>query len=145
MRYHGKGTKFKAKHETQMTMIDMGYNKAKLYHDHPDPLFPNPLNLDNEASKLYHEQDVNLILDYDNGSKVKLNNAFRMPSVQLKFKLSRYPQPKETEGFINPWEMDKFKVHNTTEQRSRVTVDEETGELITRGVVYVKDDYNGKE
>lgn len=145
MRYHGKGTKFKAKHETQMTMIDMDYNKAKLYHDHPDPLFPNPLNLDNDASKLYHGQDVNLILDYDNGSKVKLNNAFRMPSVQLKFKLSRYPQPKETEGFINPWEMDKFKVHNTTEQRSRVTVDEETGELITRGVVYVKDDYNGKE
>lgn len=144
-RYHGHGTKFKAFHETQMTMIDMDYNKAKLYHDHPDPLFPSPLNLDNEASRLYDEREVNLILDYREYSKMRLESSYRMPSVQWTFVREVLPQPKPSEEFVNPWDMDQFKIHEGTESRSRVTVDKETGELITRGVVYIKDNYNGKD
>ena len=43
----------------------------------------------------------------------------------------------------NAWDLTKFKIHATTEDRSRV-VEDESGNLIVRGVVYVDKNYKGK-
>lgn len=43
----------------------------------------------------------------------------------------------------NAWDLSKFKIHATTEDRSRV-VEDESGNLIVRGVVYVDKNYKGK-
>lgn len=146
LRYQPRGTYVRDLSYPQMTMLDFRYAKCKTFHKNTVPLFPKPLNFDKLKSRSYGSSSfADLILDFKELITIKSRESFRMPSVQLKFVREVKRNIDIPKDFINPWDMDQFKIHKTTENRSRIEVDKETGDLIARGVVYVKDDYNGKE
>lgn len=146
LRYQEIGTRVRDLSHPQMTMLDFRYARCKTFHKGETPLFPKPLNFDKLFSKSKsYSSFADLILAFKETNVSKGLSSFRMPSVQFKFIKEVKGHLKVPKDFINPWDMDQFKIHKTTENRSRIDVDKETGELIARGVVYVKDNYNGKE
>ena len=146
LRYQPRGTYVRELSYPQMTMLDFRYARCKTFHMNEVPLFPKPMNFDSLTSKAYSQDSfADLLLSFEQIGKGKGRTSLRMPSVQFKFIQGEKRHLDIPNQFVNPWEMDKIKIHNTTEHRSKVEVDEETGELITRGVVYVKEDYDGKK
>ena len=143
LRYHKLGEKWRDHKLLDLAPLDFYNLKNKLYHEYDDTLLGAPLHADNGSIRLRAKDNMNLILDMDDHSNVVTRSRFKMPSVGFTFLRSREIPPKPTPEFVNPWDMTQFRIHNTTEDRSRVEVTDE-GELVVRGVVYVKGTYKGK-
>lgn len=144
MRLHGLGIKGDNKDWVDLTCIDAFNLTCKSYHQHSDTILSDAINVNEMFVTSYHKDSFNYINDWKSLGRTVQRTSLRMPSVSWKYigeqVKSNTIKPKENP---NPWNMDKFRIHATTEDRSKAIVDEE-GNLIVRGVVYVDKDYRGK-
>lgn len=144
LRYFKLGEKWKANKHLDLAMLDFYNLTNKLYHKGEQSISGAFIHPDNAELLLRDSRNINLILDMENHGRITTRSRFRLPSTSFKFIGEKVITPKPTETPINPWDMDQFRIHATTENRSRVDVTDE-GELIVRGVVYVKGNYTGKK
>lgn len=145
MRAHRRGLRFKAGLNLNLTNIDDMYHRVKQYQKNEDPIFITAFEAERHVSQTFsRSKDNGLILDIKEDGRSVTRSSFRMPDVQFTVTDRRLgniiPKPIEEPT----WDLDKFRIHKGTEERSRVSIDDE-GNLIVRGVVYVGKDYNGKE
>ena len=143
LRYHGLGTRTRSLTHHRLTVLRVRNYTAGGDHKYEDTLIGKWIKPNDVTSSSEGKDNANLILDMNNIGRGKNVSRIKLPSVQFKSLGSKLIDLDVPPGNgNNTWEMDKFKVHKTTEDRSLVEVDDD-GTLIVRGVTYVKGDYKG--
>lgn len=143
LRYHKRGHVHDDYRYLNLTQLDFFNAINQLYHKYPGSLLGKYIHAYNGYIETYAENNLNLILDIKDKGETVMHHKFRMPTTTFRYHSSEEIIPTPIQSFINPWDMDKFRIHKTTEDRSLVKVDEDDGTLVVRGVVYVKNDYTG--
>ena len=145
-RYSKLGQKDSHKGWLNMMCLDFDQFRNKLFHQFDkrgETLTGRPIHPDNSKLRIRHRDSIDLVIDITEKARSKYRNAYRFPTVSFKGMRSVIHTPTPGTTPINPWDMENFRIHATTEDRSFVEVDEK-GTLYTSGVVYVKKDYKGK-
>nr|DAT15839.1 MAG TPA: hypothetical protein [Caudoviricetes sp.] len=149
LRYQPIGTKGKLVERLNLTTVDVRNLTMKVFHKWDETLFGKTKPINEGSGKGYaksvwkdNDEDGdsdNLILNMTGDGRVRMRSSIRMPTVgftSVKQELKPAQPPAEP---THDWNLDKFHIHTTTEDRSRVIVDKD-GTLIVRGVVYKEDD-----
>ena len=144
MRYSKLLTKGRHEQPVPLNDLDISNMYVQGYHLLKEPLFYGIDFNDNDRIKGTHHLEDDLLLTFEGKGKTRIQYYIDMPRIEsIKVSVRKLPAkpitPKEKE-----WDMTKFRIHKTTENRSIVTEDEE-GNLIVRGVVYVDKQYRGKK
>lgn len=146
-RYSKLGQRDSAHTYTNSTCLDFDQFRNKLFHrqEHGEGSLMGPaIHAGNSKSKVRNNDSIGMVIDLTERTKQIHRTAFRLPTVGMSFVRTVVQAPNPEPQPINPWEMDNFKIHQSTEDRSFVEVDDD-GTLHASGVIYVKKDYRGKQ
>lgn len=147
LRYSDAGLKMNNIHYTQMTMLDSIFQRTKFFHKPKGSIAAGSPDHrhDDFNVKLRARKELPLDLELITDNKLRFRSQLRMPTVSVEnYREVELPNRITQAESLSTWDLSKFHIHKTTEQRSSVkTTDKD--ELIVRGVVYVDKNYKGKE
>ena len=143
IRYELIGASGKIYDYTKLSDLDYVNHWARGYAYSKESLFWDIKNID-KVTTYGKAKSVMDLIDFGNKCRTIGYSYIPMPDVRYTVdKVVVLPGKEIKPAKRNAWDLSKFKIHKTTEDRSRV-VEDENGNLIIRGVVYVDKNYKGK-
>lgn len=133
---------FKNLTQTHLAGVDVFRLRNRLFHKGKEALFPATIKHDDVKGKLFSDDKVDMILDLIYDHKTETRTQMRLPSAFVSNPYVCMHAAEPSDANEHPWDLEDFRIHKSTEDRSFVKVSED-GQLIVRGVVYLKDGETG--